>query len=438
MPSTGKKIQSFGNWSPRVSATYDLFGNGKTSVHASGSYYYDDEDHAGGRAQRPVHADGADLGPEPVERRLQRDGERALLERRQPRRHGPGQRADRHADVRAARRFNLNTGVLTPAGNIVDPSAKIGRTREAIVGIQHELIPNLAVGVDYIYRKYDRGTTTYTIGYQPGAPGYPLSQIYTGPLTYTDPVTGLSAPYYQICQGCSRPSGLGSITMTNPNYQVYHGVDLTATKRYSNRWQMQAALTMQTNPQYFPRRIGDTSSTRPGQEFQDGYSTIAKYILKVNGSYTLPWDISASANFNSIQGGDVARVTINGPGAIYGGVNAAGAATTISTNTLELEPQGIDTVQAGEAARPRAAEGAEVRVEVPDQADAGCVQHLQHQHHHRLLERQQEPGRLHPADHDHRATGLPHRHEVLPSDAARYPPAAHSLTAAAAVAITPG
>ena len=34
--------------------------------------------------------------------------------------------------------------------------------------MQHELIPNLAVGVDYIYRKYDRGTTTYTIGYQPG------------------------------------------------------------------------------------------------------------------------------------------------------------------------------------------------------------------------------------------------------------------------------
>ena len=28
--------------------------------------------------------------------------------------------------------------------------------------MQHELIKNLAVGVDYIYRKYDRGTTTYT------------------------------------------------------------------------------------------------------------------------------------------------------------------------------------------------------------------------------------------------------------------------------------
>ena len=38
---TGKKIQSFGNWSPRLGVTYDLRGNGKTAVHGSVSYYYD-------------------------------------------------------------------------------------------------------------------------------------------------------------------------------------------------------------------------------------------------------------------------------------------------------------------------------------------------------------------------------------------------------------
>ncbi len=44
--------------------------------------------------------------------------------------------------------------------------------------MQHELIPNLAVGVDYIYRKYDRRTANYTIGFEPGAPGFPPAQIY--------------------------------------------------------------------------------------------------------------------------------------------------------------------------------------------------------------------------------------------------------------------
>ena len=37
---TGKSIKPFANFAPRLSATYDLFGNGKTSVHASFSYYY--------------------------------------------------------------------------------------------------------------------------------------------------------------------------------------------------------------------------------------------------------------------------------------------------------------------------------------------------------------------------------------------------------------
>ena len=121
---------------------------------------------------------------------MQHDRRRALLERRQPRRPGAGNELIGTPTASSAR-FDINTGVLSPAGNIVDPSAKIGRTREGVVGMQHELIANLAVGVDYIYRKYDRGTTTYTIGYQPGAPGYPLSQIYVPAATdYTDPVSG--------------------------------------------------------------------------------------------------------------------------------------------------------------------------------------------------------------------------------------------------------
>ncbi len=40
--------------------------------------------------------------------------------------------------------------------------------------------------------------------------------------------------------------------MTDFDYEIYHGVDITATKRFSNRWQMQMALTLQTNPNYLP------------------------------------------------------------------------------------------------------------------------------------------------------------------------------------------
>ena len=322
--ASGKEIQSFSNWSPRVSATYDLFGNGKTQVHGSGSYYYNTKitlaNALGGLFTQtrlrwgPNTATGACTGSS-CWTDTNRDGVIQVSELTGT----PSVSSDR-----------FQNGVLLPAGNIVDPSAKIGRTREAVVGMQHELIQNLAVGVDFIYRKYDRGTTTYTIGYTPG-PGYDQLRALYQPATYTDPVTGLSSQYYVVCSGCSRPSGVGNVTMTNPNYQTYTGVDLTMNKRFSNRWQGAVALTIQDNPSYFP--YGTATYINPtAYEFNEGLSTIAKYLFKAQGSYALPWDINVSGNFNWNQGA-TRTLSINGPGAVPGGSTG-----TITYNTLQSAP----------------------------------------------------------------------------------------------------
>jgi hypothetical protein len=259
-------------------------------------------------------------------------------------------------------RFNAETGVFAPAGNIVDPSTKISRVREGIVGVSHELIPNLAIGVDYIYRKYDRGTTNYTVGFEPGAAGYPLSQIYTDPLTYTDPVTGLSAPYYTVrttglCpiaslrppstvnggQGCMRPSGLGSITLTNPNYTVYQGVDITATKRYSQRWQMQVAVTLQKSPTYYPEGSTTTFAVAAfnptGREFQHGFNTDREWVFKANGAYTFPWDITAAANLNVNQGIN-RTLEIDGPGSVAVVLTHRGRRAPSRRHARKFQPRG--------------------------------------------------------------------------------------------------
>ncbi len=75
--------------------------------------------------------------------------------------------------------------------------------------------------------------------------------------------------------------------------------------------------------------------------FQEGVSTIERWIFKLQGSYTLPWDIIASGNLNMYDGA-TRTLTINGPGPVYGGVNAAGAPTTITryrNSTLEFQPR---------------------------------------------------------------------------------------------------
>ena len=329
--TNGRKIQPFGNWSPRVSVTYDLFGNGKTQVHANGSYYYDTKitlaNSLGGLntlaslTWGPNASSGAcsTTANAPCWTDANHDGFVQVNELI-------------GTPTASSSRFDLSTGILAPAGNIVDPSTKIGRTREAVAGMQHELIPNLAVGVDFIYRKYDRGTATYVIGSQPGGPLYPISQIYV-PAQYTDPVSGITATYYQLCATCTRPSGVGNITVTSLAYSTYNGIDLTATKRFSNRWQMQSSLTLQRAPSYQP--LGSYANPT-NVEFQNAVSTIPKYLFKLNGSYQLPWDISLSGNFNWNQG-STRTETINGPGNVFGGVGQN--SINYGSGSLEFQPR---------------------------------------------------------------------------------------------------
>ncbi|HVD91095.1 MAG TPA: carboxypeptidase regulatory-like domain-containing protein [Vicinamibacterales bacterium] len=341
--SNGKKIQSFGNWSPRLAATYDLFGNGKTQIHASGSYFYNTKITLANSLSGLFTQTRLRWGPNLSSGACNTASSGCWTDAN----HDGAVQTNELTGSPTSSSDRFVNGVLLPAGNIVDPSAKIGRTREALVGMQHELIANLAVGVDFIYRKYDRGTTTYTVGFQPGA-GYDALRGLYQPAPYTDPLTGLTATYYFVCATCSRPSGLGNVTLTNPNYQTYKGIDLTATKRYSNRWQMAVAVTLQDNPNFFPN--GTAQFVNPtGLEFQDGYSTISRFLVKAQGSYTFPWDINVSANFNWNDGAaghptpasSTAVSVINGPGSVPGGTTG-----TLSYTTLEFKPRGEERLEA--------------------------------------------------------------------------------------------
>ena len=81
-----------------------------------------------------------------------------------------------------------------------------------------------------------------------------------------------------------------------------------------------------------------------GRNYRDGVSTISKYVLKLNGSYELPWGIVAAGNLNMFQGAS-RTLTMDGPGNVYGGVNAAGDATTISYTTLEFQDRNATRIE---------------------------------------------------------------------------------------------
>ena len=134
--------------------------------------------------------------------------------------------------------------------------------------------------------------------------------------------------YYTVQQGLTRPSG-PTITKTNLDYEVYQGVDLTLNKRYSDKWQLNIAVTIQKRNDY------DVFYTNPtGVDLFDGINTGSRYLLKVNGSYDLPWGIMASTNFNMNDGAN-RNMSINGPGNVYGGTTG-----NITYNTLNFEKGG--------------------------------------------------------------------------------------------------
>jgi hypothetical protein len=64
-------------------------------------------------------------------------------------------------------------------------------------------------------------------------------------------------------------------------------------------------------------------------------STISPYLLKISGSYALPWGITTSANLNVNPGGTRTR-TIDGPGSVPGSGGLTG--NNLSYNTLQYQP----------------------------------------------------------------------------------------------------
>ena len=81
-------------------------------------------------------------------------------------------------------------------------------------------------------------------------------------------------------------------------------------------------------------------------QFTDGRSTIARYLVKVNGSYTMAWDITASANLN-VNDGATRTLTINGPGDVYGGLDRQRrGGSTITYNTLDVPADRHDAASA--------------------------------------------------------------------------------------------
>lgn len=296
------------NWKtlgPRLSAAYDLTGDGRTALKAAlGRYYY-------------VIASGG-----------------GILDGVNP--NANYQEQYTWNDLNGDRKFQLGeqsgTPVVTrvdPTTISVDPDYRRPYTDEFTGGIDHELFPALRVSAIYTYRSERDPQATSN-------PANPYDSFLTTRADAgRDGVLGTGDD--GTFQFYNRTNATFRRFFTNDRSyrQTYKGLELTATKRMSNRWQMVAGYTfarsrvkgLSVNED--PNTLINVTGPLAGQNTNfNGQIGDRPHQFKLTGTYVLPfYDIGVAGNFNSQSGIPITR-------------QIAVAKTVGGNSTVNVEPLG--------------------------------------------------------------------------------------------------
>ena len=285
------------NISPRLGVNYDVFGTGKTVAKSSFAVYYGQmAPGTGVSALNPVTAASirfpwADLNGD------------SLVQ--------VGELTQGRANVLSfSGNYNPDNPAFLGTSGSVDSGVKNDRTREFIIGIDHEVFRNFAIGGSYIWRKYDQFRWNDTLNLSSAdyvakqfTPTGCIAGARCETVTYYEPAFPIPAPY---------------IFTNRPDYyRDYNGFELVATKRYSDRWMANFsyayndALDTWDSPNAYEDPTCVASLCPGSQQYApessgsgiDNIFTNAKWLMKASGQYTLPWwDINLSGNYNLRQG----------------------------------------------------------------------------------------------------------------------------------------
>lgn len=187
--------------------------------------------------------------------------------------------------------------------NRIDPALKQPYSDEFSVGLEHELVENLSVAATY-YRRHNRRLFS---GINQAVP----PELYTRVT-----VDGPAGPVTVFNQDPAT-LGLASRVIANvPGLEgTYNGVELTARKRYADRWHMMAGVTIGKNEGVFDRGLNDDFNN-PNLNINREDAILGQdstYGVKLVGSYLLPLDVMVSSNVRYFTGQPILKqVTVRG------------------------------------------------------------------------------------------------------------------------------
>jgi hypothetical protein len=305
---------AFNNWSPRVGLTYDLTGNGRSVVKLNFAHYVGqlgtgDISSTYNTVQLVyVQYPWVDLNND----RFVQANEVVMT----------------GAPLQYSTGYDYLNPTKTTAPGTVDPNLSADTANEVLVTFDHQLAADFAVSASYIWRKYQNFRANDRTDFGPGD----WTAVRWTPPASACP-SGASCPEVTYYVPNRQIPVAFAYTNVQNYWRGYQGVEFSARKRMSNNWMMAASFSFNDAPVHVDSPagyVGLTDSTlnnttltnvngdptnmetslNGGQYAPEsttsGLGNVfvnARWILRVNGAYKLPWwDIQVAANLNSRSG----------------------------------------------------------------------------------------------------------------------------------------
>jgi hypothetical protein len=225
--------------------------------------------------------------------------------------------------ISAAGGFNPAAPTAVKSANVIDPNLKAPITQSVVAGLERELMPNLALQVNYSYTRTsdlfgnfaNNITPRIGVSLSDYAPGAPLTGTLPNGQSYSIPTFVPNAA--KVTAG-----GSGFLLTNVRGYSTdYNGLELSLVKRLSNRWMAHAGFSFNDAREHFANAASmidvngnpTRTVTEPlvdGGQFApqsggSGSGTIyinAKWQFNANALYQAPYGIEISGNVFGRQG----------------------------------------------------------------------------------------------------------------------------------------
>jgi hypothetical protein len=219
-------------------------------------------------------------------------------------------------------------------------------SEEVSAGYEKQLWRDLRVSATYYYR-----TKKNLIGIQNTAVQesdyVPITTLNGNPIL--NPITNKPMTLYSFQPADTAKYGAFNFVVTNiPKLDdnAYHGLEFSAVKRLSNKWQILGGFTIQRQKGIYGRGFSDEAT---GDNFTDPNLDInrngnylnldATYVLKIDSTYELPWKVGTSVNFQHYTGFPLQPTETFG--VPDGNITAAHPNPDVISESVILQPAGI-------------------------------------------------------------------------------------------------